>query len=349
MDQTLLFTNTISDALRGIIAEMAPAGVHIVTDSNVARDVLPRLGLDWPVITVPAGDAAKNLDSLSAIWRGLIDGGATRRSAVVCIGGGVVTDMGGFAAATFKRGIRFVNVPTTLLSAVDAAVGGKTGINFGGLKNEVGAFAPATAVVISTSTFDTLPAAEITSGYAEMLKHGLLSGPAEFAELLGFDPVADSPDRLLGLLEKSVRVKERIVTLDPTEQGIRRALNLGHTAGHAFESLALGRGETLAHGHAVAAGMAVEMVLSHMLKGFPSSVLHQYTAYLRDHGYPVPRFDCDDYPRLLALMAHDKKNDTPGAINFTLLSAPGEPHIDCIVPADTITAALDIYRDLFGI
>lgn len=181
-----------------------------------------------------------------------------------------------------------------------------------------------------------------------MLKHGLLSGPGEFAELLAFDPVEDDPATLLRLLEKSVRVKKRIVTEDPVEQGIRRALNLGHTAGHAFESMALERGEHLAHGHAVAAGMAVELVLSHKLKGFPSATLHQYVGYLRGHGYPVPRFDCDDYPRLLELMTHDKKNDTPGAINFTLLAAPGSPEIDCIVPTSDITVALDIYRDLTG-
>lgn len=348
MDQTLLFTNSITTAIEGLVAGMAPATIHVVTDSIVAAKVLPALGWKWPVITVPDGDLNKDLESLSAIWRGLIAQEATRRSLVICLGGGVVSDMGGFAAATFKRGVRFINVPTTLLSAVDAAVGGKTGINFDGLKNEVGAFAPADAVVISTSTFGTLPPSEITSGYAEMLKHGLLSGPGEFAELLAFDPVAGDPDTLLRLLEKSVRVKERIVTEDPVEQGIRRTLNLGHTAGHAFESLALERGEHLAHGHAVAAGIAVELVLSHMLKGFPSAILHQYVDYLRGHGYPVPHFDCDDYPRLLALMAHDKKNDTPGAINFTLLTAPGSPQIDCIVPTPEITAALDIYRDLVG-
>mgnify|MGYP000206989020 CR=1 FL=1 len=134
MDQTLLFTNSITTAIEGLVAEMAPATIHVVTDSIVAAKVLPSLGWKWPVITVPDGDMNKNLESLSAIWRGLIAQEATRRSLVICLGGGVVSDMGGFAAATFKRGVRFINVPTTLLSAVDAAVGGKTGINFDGLK-----------------------------------------------------------------------------------------------------------------------------------------------------------------------------------------------------------------------
>ena len=185
--QTILFTNNISEAITSLVDGMNPSTVHIITDSNVARDVLPSLSLPYPVIATDPGDTAKNLQSLSQIWHSLIKGGATRRSVVINIGGGVVTDMGGFAAATFKRGVRFINVPTTLLSAVDAAVGGKTGINFEGLKNEIGAFAPADAVVISTSTFASLPSAELLSGYAEMLKHGLLSSESDYRELLGFD------------------------------------------------------------------------------------------------------------------------------------------------------------------
>ena len=239
--QKILYTNDIARAVVSLVDEMHPASVHIITDTNVQAKVLPSLSLTYPVIPTPPGDMAKNIDTLSGIWDCLIRGGATRKSVVINIGGGVVTDMGGFAAATFKRGIRFINVPTTLLSAVDAAVGGKTGINFEGYKNEIGAFAPADAVVISTSTFSALPVTELLSGYAEMLKHGLLSSAATYDELLGFDIVNADLDRLLPLLEKSVRVKERIVTEDPTEKGIRRALNLGHTAGHAFESLALER------------------------------------------------------------------------------------------------------------
>ncbi|MDE7147126.1 MAG: iron-containing alcohol dehydrogenase, partial [Duncaniella sp.] len=145
--QKIVYTNDVAQAIRTFVSQLAPASVHIITDANVSEAVLPKLGLDYPVITVPAGDDHKNLDSLSHIWSCLISQGATRKSLVINIGGGVVTDMGGFAAATFKRGVRFINVPTTLLSAVDAAVGGKTGINFEGLKNEIGAFAPADAVV----------------------------------------------------------------------------------------------------------------------------------------------------------------------------------------------------------
>ncbi len=344
--QKILFTNDIAPAIRSLVDGMNPASVHIITDSNVASSVLPRLSLPWPVIAVEPGDEHKNIDSLSLIWQRLIEGGATRKSVVVNIGGGVVTDMGGFAAATFKRGIRFINVPTTLLSAVDAAVGGKTGINFGGFKNEIGAFAPADAVVISTALFSSLPPVELLSGYAEMLKHGLLSSDAHYRELLAYDILSADLTALLPLLEKSVKVKEKIVEEDPTEKGIRRALNLGHTAGHAFESMALHRHQPVPHGHAVAWGILVEMILSHLALGFPSAELSLYASYLKEHGYGAPEFGCVDYPELIGYMRHDKKNDSPDHINFTLLEHPGSPLIDRTASEADIETALDIFRDM---
>lgn len=344
--QTIIYTNNVSEAIRGLVSEMRPASVHIITDTNVERDVLPRLGLDYKVIAFPPGDEHKNIITLSSIWASLIEQGATRKSLVINIGGGVVTDMGGFAASAFKRGVRFINVPTTLLAAVDAAVGGKTGINFEGFKNEIGAFAPADAVVISTALFSTLPSEELLSGYAEMLKHGLLSSADDYADLLRFDILNADLERLLPLLEKSVKVKERIVEEDPHERGIRRALNLGHTAGHAFESLAISKGHPIPHGYAVAFGMLVEMILSHTAEGFPSEELYRYASYLKEHGYGTPAITCDDYADLIALMRHDKKNDTPDAINFTLLSSPGKVLIDRTASEPEITAAFDIFRDM---
>ena len=297
--QKIVYTNEVAQAIKTFVNELTPASVHIITDTNVADAVLPKLRLDYPVITVPAGDDHKNLDSLSHIWSSLINQGATRKSLVINIGGGVVTDMGGFAAATFKRGVRFINVPTTLLSAVDAAVGGKTGINFEGLKNEIGAFAPAEAVVISTILFASLPKTELLSGYAEMLKHGLLSSAADYAALLDFDILDADLSRLLPLLERSVRVKERIVEEDPCEKGIRRALNLGHTAGHAFEALAMHKGRPMPHGYAVAFGILVEMIISHSLEAFPSAELYRYAAYLKEQDYRSPDVSCNDYQALL--------------------------------------------------
>lgn len=346
--QKIVYTNNVSEAIQSLVAEISPVSVHIITDENVEREVLPSLNLPYQRIVVKAGDEHKDINSLSDIWSALIAQGATRHSMVINIGGGVVTDMGGFAAASYKRGIRFVNVPTTLLSAVDAAVGGKTGINFDGYKNEIGAFAPAVAVVISTILFRTLPHEELLSGYAEMIKHGLLSSDKDYAELLGFDILNADMDSLLPLLEKSVKVKERIVEEDPKEHGIRRALNLGHTAGHAFEGMALERGCPVPHGYAVAYGMLVEMILSHTVEGYPSAELYRYANYLKENGYGSPDVDCDDYDALVEYMRHDKKNVTRDTINFTLLASPGKPLIDRTVSDTEIRAALDIFRDLLS-
>lgn len=346
MPQQLIFTNDIAPALAAAIDPIAPSGIFILADSNT-RHLVPALSLpsSTPVITIPAGDSNKNLDSLTLIWQALTDAGASRHSLLINLGGGVVTDIGGFAAATFKRGIPFINIPTSLLGAVDAAVGGKTGINFHDIKNFIGVFRPADSVIISSRFFSTLPPAELLSGYAEMIKHALLTSPEALDRLLAVDPTAIDPATLLPLLEESVLVKRHIVDIDPFEKGLRRALNLGHTAGHAFETLALSSRRPIPHGYAVAYGLVTSLVLSHLRLGFPSSTLHRLAAYIKLH-YGAPAFTCDDYPALLAVMAQDKKNPDSSSINFTLLSAVGSPVIDSIIPADAIASALDITRDL---
>ena len=350
----IIFTNQVIEALDSLIASFAPSGVFVIGDHNTSRFVIPVLQqasslADAHCIQLPAGDANKTLESLSHVWSQLTDKGATRKAVVVNVGGGMITDLGGFAAATFKRGVRFINVPTTLLSAVDAAVGGKTGINFHGLKNEIGTFKEADAVIISTVFFKTLPDQELLSGYAEMLKHALLEDKATLADLLNYDISAehDDPDALLDLVERSVQVKKDIVAADPTEQGIRKALNLGHTVGHAIESLAMERQRPVPHGYAVAWGLVAELVLSHMILGFDSDTLHQVAAYIKEHYGPMP-VSCDDYPRLLELMRHDKKNATADAINFTLLSAVGTPEINQTATDADIRSAIDIARDFMA-
>ena len=345
--QHVTYSNQVGAALDRALASTDCFGLFVIADTNTARLVLPRIDSDAlqqsTEIIIHAGDEHKTLDALAQVWHALSDGGATRQSVLVNVGGGMVCDLGGFAAATFKRGIRFINIPTTLLAAVDAAVGGKTGINFNGLKNEIGAFAPANEVIISTCFLDTLPRQELRSGYAEMVKHAMLSGPQDFADVLSHEPSTDEPDHLLQLLETSVAVKQRIVEQDPTEQGLRRALNLGHTVGHAPERLALQQGHTVPHGYAVAWGLVTEAVLSHILLQFPSSDLHRLAAFVREH-YGTPGITCDDYPTLLDLMRHDKKS-RQGEINCTLLRHIGDPVIDNPIVPDDMTTALDIMRD----
>ncbi|MDE5687849.1 MAG: 3-dehydroquinate synthase [Paramuribaculum sp.] len=354
MSQQLIFTNDVAGAIDNWARTAAPTRLFVIADTNTASLVLPQLEekssaiAEAAKIIVGAGEGFKNITTLAEIWSELCSGGATRSAAVINIGGGVITDMGGFAAATFKRGIRFVNVPTTLLAAVDAAVGGKTGIDFRGLKNEIGAFAPADAVIISTRFFRTLPATELRSGYAEMLKHALLAGDGSFDRLISVEPDSLTDDELLELVKQSVLVKKDVVTKDPTEKGLRKALNLGHTPGHAFESLALEKGSPVPHGYAVAWGLVVDLVLSHLKLGFPSALLRQVAQYVLDT-YNVPDINCTDYPRIVEYMRHDKKNAGDGTISFTLLSAPGQVDVSCTAEPDEITAALDIFRDLMHI
>jgi len=303
-------------------------------------------------IVIGNTDANKTLDSLSHVWTALQHGGATRHSLLVNLGGGMVTDLGGFAASTFKRGIAFINIPTTLLSMVDASVGGKTGINFGGLKNEIGVFSDANAVIIDPQFLRTLDPSNLLSGYAEMLKHGLISTTEHLHQLLSF-PI-DTPDlTLLGqLVRESVAVKEHIVEQDPHEHGLRKALNLGHTFGHAFESFSFSHTQTstgesiqpLLHGYAVALGLVCELWLSSVKCGFPTDAMHQVVHFVRDH-YGRPPYGCKDYDTLINLMHHDKKNTAGQGINFTLLGSVGDIRINQTTTNELIEEALDFLRD----
>ena len=344
MQQNLIFTNDVEEAIERLKANMAPNMIVFIADVNTSCIALGQERM----IVIPDGDTGKSLATVCRVWDALEDFGATRHSLVINLGGGMVTDLGGFAAATFKRGMRFINVPTTLLGAVDAAVGGKTGFNYNGLKNEIGAFAPASDVIISTRYFDTLPVEEMKSGFAEVIKHAMLSDHDEFLRLMEHDFNAPiDHNNLLERLRHSVQVKCDIVARDPNEQGERKALNLGHTVGHAFESLAMKRGKPVPHGYAVAWGLVTEAVLSHILLKFPSEDVHLLGNFVRDNYRDFP-FTCDDYDELLDLMRHDKKS-RDGEITCTLLTHIGDYRIDQTVSPDNVTAALDILRDHLGL
>ena len=345
MEQNLIFTNDVEATVKQLTANGDYNLTVWIADVNTARLINPAPPC---LITIPDGDEAKTLTTVTRVWDEMERLGVTRRSLVINLGGGMVTDLGGFAAATFKRGVRFINVPTTLLGAVDAAVGGKTGFNFNGLKNEIGAFAPASDVIISTCFFDALPLQEMKSGFAEVLKHAMLSDRDEFLRLLDHDFNAPiNHDDLLERLRRSVQVKVDIVARDPNEQGERKALNLGHTVGHAFESLAMKRGKPVPHGYAVAWGLVTEAVLSHLTLKFPSEDVHRLGHFVRDN-YRNFLFTCDDYDELLELMRHDKKS-RDGEITCTLLTAIGNYRIGQTVTPDDVTAALDILRDILGV
>ena len=348
MKQKVVISGNLERDLVNAISECEHDRIFVLTDETTQQLCWPKiknfkaLKNSTPII-IKATDTHKNLDTLSQVWQALSNGGATRHSLMINLGGGMVTDLGGFAASTFKRGIDFINIPTTLLAMVDASVGGKTGINFGGLKNEIGVFSDSRFVIINTQFLDTLDHDNICSGYAEILKHGLISDERTCAELVTFD--LDTPDlsQLQRMVAESIKVKERIVEADPHEHGIRKALNLGHTMGHAFESFAMRRGTPILHGYAVAYGLISELYMSARKTAFPTDRMHQTVRFIREN-YGTFNITCDDYPTLIELMHHDKKN-TSGIINFTLLGNVGDIRINQTANEEEIKEALDFFRE----
>lgn len=352
MQQHIIISNDIEHDLATAVAESEHDRVFVLTDDTTHECCLPKVAMqlaqyDAVPITIAHGDQHKTLAALGDVWTALQQGGATRHSLLINLGGGMITDLGGFAAATFKRGINFINIPTTLLAMVDAAVGGKTGINFGGLKNEIGAFADARFVIINTCFLDTLDAENLCSGYAEMLKHALISDERMWAEHVNFDLSQPDLAELQRMVAESISVKGSIVAEDPHEHGIRKALNFGHTIGHALEEFALQqatpKNRPLLHGYAVAFGLIGELYMSARKADFPTERLHQTARFIREN-YAQTEFTCNDYPTLLNLMRHDKKN-TSGVINFTLLHNIGDIRINQTATDEEICEALDFIRE----
>ena len=364
MEQRVIISQNLQNDLAMALTECERDKIFVLTDVNTLEHCWPVLsnffGLKHAhIITIPAGDKNKNLESLSNVWSELQKGGATRHSCMINLGGGMVTDLGGFAASTFKRGFNFINIPTTLLSMVDASVGGKTGVNFGGLKNEIGVFQEPRFVIINPIFLSTLDGQNLISGYAEMLKHGLISDEAMWAELVNFElnVLLQTKDeervawlqRLHRMVAKSVKVKQHFVNEDPTEKGLRKALNLGHTFGHAIESWSFDprpsaqSAQPLLHGYAVAFGLICELYLSCSKCGFPTDKMRQTVSYIREYYGQCP-ITCDDYPHLIELMTHDKKNSS-GIINFTLLSGIGELRLNQTATKEEIKEAFDFLRE----
>ena len=351
MKQDVVISQNLQEDLQKAIERCPHDKLFVLTDTTTLQLCWPLIK-EYPymqeakMITIGATDENKTLETLASVWKSLQQGGATRHSLLICLGGGMVTDLGGFAASTFKRGIQYINIPTTLLSMVDASVGGKTGINFGGLKNEIGVFNCASTVILCSEFLRTLDAFNIRSGYAEMLKHGIISNTENWAELINFDLDNIDYTHLQQMVAKSVAIKERIVEEDPTEKGIRKALNLGHTAGHALESLALEENRTVLHGYAVAWGLVCELYLSAKRLGFPHDKLSQTLQFIKEN-YGVFTFNCKQYEKLYQFMTHDKKNQS-GIINFTLMAGIGDIRINQSANHEEILDMLDFYRESMG-
>ena len=323
--------------------------IFILVDENTHEHCLSHLlekletNITIEIIEIEAGEINKTIDTCVGVWNTLSDLDADRKSVLINIGGGVITDLGGFVACTFKRGISYINVPTSLLSMVDASVGGKTGVDLGHLKNQIGVISNPDLVLIDTAFLDTLPQNQMRSGLAEMLKHGLITGENYWNNFLDLSKL--SLNDLDTLIYESVVIKKNVVEEDPFENGLRKTLNFGHTLGHAIESYFLSNPNktTLLHGEAIAVGMILACYISTELVGFPKETTENikdlFTSY-----YGKVTIEESEYSGIIELLKYDKKNHH-GNINFVLLESIGEPKIDCLVDDKIIIEAFEFYRN----
>ncbi len=337
----------ISDwnALARLVSDYEKNGIYLVTGTNSAHHCLPLLRAKWAsapfeIMEIQTGEKNKTLETVTGIWNRLLEKGATQHSLLICLGGGVVCDMAAFAASCFKRGMPFVLIPTTLLSMVDASLGGKTGVNLQNIKNQIGTFSNPEAVFMFPEFLESLPQREILSGFAEIIKHAVLQGPKAFQMISEVDPL--HPGSLLPVLENSIRFKLKMTRQDLLEKGKRKVLNFGHTIGHALESYSMeGDPNSLTHGEAVALGMWIEAALSKEVCRLPETVFLRIKTLILKHFdlYPLKK---EAVETILGLMFHDKKRTLPQRINFTLLEAMGKPVIDCYPSEQAIRKGLEL-------
>lgn len=310
----------------------------------LALDALHEL----PVLWLETNEKNKSLETITQIWDFLFANGITRRGLLICVGGGVLTDIGGFAAATYKRGIDYINIPTTLLAMVDASSGGKTGINYQGLKNSIGVFSNPIQTLLYPEWLTTLPTQQVLSGYGEMLKTGLLNENL-WPKLLQYDLDHMDIQALTPLIQQCLDTKRTIVVADPKEEGWRKVLNLGHTFGHALEEIQMVNGQSSngewLHGYAVVYGLIAELYLSVTKLGCPREPLQQLTQVMLQY-YGKPQCKCSDRDKLIALMQQDKKNERTAQINCTLLRAIGSPAINQIISINEANEAFDYLLSL---
>lgn len=344
----IYFNETCYPALNTHIKENNYSKVFILVDSNTNMHCLPILNgylethQDIEIIEIEPNEINKTIDTCVGVWNVLSELDADRKCLIINLGGGVVTDLGGFVASTYKRGVNFINIPTTLLAMVDASVGGKTGVDLGHLKNQIGVINTPQMVLIDSIFIDTLPAEEIRSGYAEMLKHGLIKDRNYWNALNDFSKV--TLNDLDAIIYTSVVIKNAIVEEDPFENGVRKTLNFGHTLGHAIESFYLNSPDkkTLLHGEAIAIGMVLAAFLSYKVVGFPESDLNSVKTTMAAI-HKNCKIEEKDYNSIIELLKYDKKN-SHGNINFVLLESVEKPLINKVIDKNLITEAFDFYN-----
>lgn len=335
------------DRLNSFLREADYSKFFFLVDRNTSEHCLPLVQLhlelsdNYDIIEIDAGEENKNIDICIGIWRTLLDFEADRKSLLINLGGGMITDIGGFAASTYKRGIDFIHIPTSLLAQVDASIGGKNGIDLDHLKNMVGTFSNPKAIFIQPEFLQTLAPREMLAGYAEMLKHGLISDAAYFEKLRETNPAGlEFMEETTDLIFRSVEIKNKMVEQDPFEKNIRKLLNFGHTIGHALESFSLMHDEKpLLHGEAILAGMVAESFLSHKKLQLPLSDLEKIKNYISSLPFHFS-LKKSDFQECFDLIKKDKKNSDAG-INFTLLESIGAARIDHFCSQNEIAEAFE--------
>ncbi|WP_421894284.1 3-dehydroquinate synthase [Marinoscillum sp.] len=337
----ITLTEDPAEKLRSLLETFKPDRIAYLVDENTREHCLPLLqvGDDAEIIQIHSGELFKNLNSCELIWAALTTCGFSRKSVLVNVGGGVIGDMGGFAASTYKRGVRFINIPTTLLAAVDANIGGKLGIDFRGFKNHIGVFNDPDAVVISDLFLKTLPERELRSGFAEVIKHGLIYDQSYFERIRQ----TNFPDlNWTEVIKRSVEIKSEVVEQDPREAGLRKILNFGHTLGHGIETWYLNSRQSLLHGEAISIGMILEGFLAKKLEKLSASDLDEMSAYLIS---VFGKFELPPIHEIMPLMLQDKKN-VGNEISFSLLDGVGKCSFDELIDLKWIDEAFQYYQNL---
>ena len=321
------------------------SAVFVLVDEHTKSDCYPKLKPhlgQHELIEINSGEINKSIEIGSFIWRCLIRNNADRKALMINLGGGVIGDMGGFCASTYKRGIDFVQVPTTLLAMVDASIGGKLAIDFDQIKNCIGIFNNPKAIFLDPGFLRSLPENQLVSGMTEILKHGLLGEPSILDRLNGLENLSDLTD--IDLIHDAIKIKRKIVQEDPYEMGLRKVLNLGHTIGHAIESYYLDTDEPLTHGEAIAAGLICELYLSHHLHELDLKIVQNVEKFVKKW-YKEFIIPPDNYSELLHLLLNDKKNEH-GKIYFSLLKNIGEPIINQVISEKWVIQSFDYYNGL---
>ena len=335
----------IGHVLQHLLHSLSYSKLTVLTDSNTAVHCYPMLKAQLPAdhlhISVPAGEEHKTLETCARIWGTMTEAGLDRQALFMNLGGGVITDMGGFCAATYKRGIRFINIPTTLLSQVDASVGGKLGIDFMGYKNHIGLFGEPEAVLVDPVFLRSLPQRELRSGYAEVVKHALIADDKHWQKLLKHSNWQELDWQQI--IQHSIGIKGAVVAEDPTEKGLRKVLNFGHTLGHALESYRLEQPKErqLLHGEAIAAGMICEAWLSWKKTGLAEEDLMRIARYI-SQVWPEQMASTEDIPLILDRLDQDKKNEGKKLL-FSLLSSPGVAVYNIAIQPEEARQALEWY------